>query len=237
MNAEVPLAVSARGVAKRYGPVLALDNFNLDIRRGEVFCLLGPNGSGKTTFIRLLAGFMSPTAGSLQVAGFDVQKESMQARRQIGYAPEAAPMYRHMRVGEFLVFMARLRQVPALDVKSAVARVAEQLAITHKLDAPMPTLSRGYRQRVCIAQALVHEPQLLILDEPSNGLDPRQIIEMRHLIRSLAGKYTVLMSSHILPEVARTADRVAVLLGGQLKGQRTVSAQDTDLEDWFLSLA
>jgi ABC-2 type transport system ATP-binding protein len=237
MTEEAPPAVSARGVAKRYGPVLALDNFSLDIRRGEVFCLLGPNGSGKTTFIRLLAGFMSPTSGSLQVAGFDVRQESMQARQQIGYAPEAAPMYRHMRVGEFLAFMARLRKVPAREVKNAVARVAEQLAITHKLDAPMPTLSRGYRQRVCIAQALVHEPQLLILDEPSNGLDPRQIIEMRHLIRSLAGKYTVLMSSHILPEVARTADRVAVLLGGQLKGQRNVSPEDTDLEDWFLSLA
>ncbi|HWH81984.1 MAG TPA: ABC transporter ATP-binding protein [Burkholderiaceae bacterium] len=236
MNDSSP-AVSARGVAKRYGPVLALDDFSLDIRPGEVFCLLGPNGSGKTTFIRLLAGFMSPTAGSLQVAGFDVQREPMQARRRIGYAPEAAPMYRHMRVGEFLTFMARLRQVPSRDVKPAVARVAERLAITHKLDAPMPTLSRGYRQRVCIAQALVHEPQLLILDEPSNGLDPRQIIEMRHLIRSLSGRYTVLMSSHILPEVARTADRVAVLLGGKLRGQRTVSPEDTDLEDWFLSLA
>jgi ABC-2 type transport system ATP-binding protein len=230
-------AVSARGVSKRYGPVLALDDFNLDIRRGEVFCLLGPNGSGKTTFIRLLAGFMSPSAGTLQVAGFDVQREPMQARRSIGYAPESAPMYRHMRVGEFLAFMARLRQVPAREVPGAIARVAEQLALADKLDAPMPTLSRGYRQRVCIAQALVHEPQLLILDEPSNGLDPRQIIEMRHLIRSLAGRYTVLMSSHILPEVARTADRVAVLLGGRLKGQRTLSPQDTDLEDWFLALA
>ena len=146
-------------------------------------------------------------------------------------------MYRHMRVGEFLAFMARLRQVPSKNVESAVARVAEQLALSDKLDAPMPTLSRGYRQRVCIAQALVHEPKLLILDEPSNGLDPRQIIEMRHLIRSLAGKYTVLMSSHILPEVARTADRVAVLLGGRLRGERRVSPEDTDLEDWFLSLA
>ena len=234
---DATLCVSARGVAKRYGPVLALDDFNLDIRRGEIVCLLGPNGSGKTTFIRLLAGFMSPTAGSVQVAGFDVQRDPMQARRQIGYAPEAAPMYRHMRVGEFLAFMARLRQVPFRDVASAVARVAEQLALSDKLDAPMPTLSRGYRQRVCIAQALVHEPQLLILDEPSNGLDPRQIIEMRHLIRSLAGKYTVLMSSHILPEVARTADRVAVLLGGRLRGERSVSPEDTDLKDWFLSLA
>lgn len=230
-------AVCARSVVKRYGPVLALDDFNLDIQHGEIVCLLGPNGSGKTTFIRLLAGFMSPSTGTLQVAGFDVQREPMQARQRIGYAPESAPMYRHMRVGEFLVFMARLRQVPGHQVKEAVARVSEQLALTHKLDAPMPTLSRGYRQRVCIAQALVHEPQLLILDEPSNGLDPRQIIEMRHLIRSLAGKYTVLMSSHILPEVARTADRVVVLLGGQIRGQRTVSPADTDLEDWFLSLA
>jgi len=230
-------AVCARGVAKRYGPVRALQDFSLDVAAGEVVCLLGPNGSGKTTFIRLLAGFLSPSAGTLQVAGFDVQREPMQARRRIGYAPESAPMYRHMRVGEFLAFMARLRQVPARRVKEAVARVAGQLALTHKLDAPIPTLSRGYRQRVCIAQALVHEPQLLILDEPTNGLDPRQIIEMRHLIRALAGKYTVLMTSHILPEVARTADRVAVLLGGQLMGQRRVGAADTGLEDWFLSLA
>jgi ABC-2 type transport system ATP-binding protein len=133
--------------------------------------------------------------------------------------------------------MARLRQVPSPRVKEAVARVAERLGLMHKLAAPIPTLSRGYRQRVCVAQALVHEPQLLILDEPSNGLDPRQIIEMRHLIRSLAERHTVLMSSHILPEVARTADRVAVLLNGQIKGQRSVSASDSDLEDWFLSLA
>jgi ABC-2 type transport system ATP-binding protein len=230
-------AVCARGVAKRYGPVLALDNFSLDIQPGEIVCLLGPNGSGKTTFIRLLAGFMSPSAGTLKVAGFDVQREPMQARQCIGYAPESAPMYRHMRVGEFLAFMARLRKVPSRLVNEAVGRVAEQLALTHKLNAPMPTLSRGYRQRVCIAQALVHEPKLLILDEPSNGLDPRQIIEMRHLIRALAGKYTVLMSSHILPEVARTASRVAVLLGGRIMGQRSVSSSDTDLEDWFLSLA
>jgi len=152
-------------------------------------------------------------------------------------SPEPAPMYRHMRVGEFLTFMARLRRVPASRTPDAVARVAEQLSLSDKLDAPIPTLSRGYRQRVCIAQALVHSPQLLILDEPTNGLDPLQIIEMRRLIRSLAGRYTVLMSSHILPEVAKTADRVAVLLGGRLKGERKVGPDDTDLEDWFLSLA
>jgi len=234
--ALAPLAVAARGVSKRYGPVTAVDDLNLDIRQGEIFCLLGPNGSGKTTFIRLLAGFLSPSAGSIEVSGFDVQREPMQARRRIGYAPEPAPLYRHMRVGEFLAFMARLRLVPNAQVHEAVERVADQLEIRHKLDAPVATLSRGYRQRVSLAQALVHAPQLLILDEPSNGLDPRQIIEMRHLIRSLAGRYTVLMSSHILSEVAKTADRVAVLLGGRLKGLRAVDAS-TDLEDWFLALA
>lgn len=233
---EPALAVSVRGVSKRYGSVLALDDLSIDIRPGEIFCLLGPNGSGKTTFIRLLAGFLSPSAGELMVAGFDVQRQAMQARRLIGYAPESAPLYRHMRVGEFLGFMAHLRQVPSGMIRAAVAQVAEQLALTDKLNAPIPTLSRGYRQRVSIAQALVHSPQLLILDEPSNGLDPRQIIEMRNLIRSLSGRYTVLMSSHILPEVAKTADRVAVLLNGRLRGMRPVSASD-DLEDWFLGLA
>ena len=232
-----PPAVQVRGVSQRYGPVLALDAIDLAIQPGEVVCLLGPNGSGKTTLIRLLAGFLSPSAGTLQVAGFDVQAQAMQARQCIGYAPEPAPMYRHMRVGEFLAFMARLRQVPQRQVADAVARVAEQLALTDKLKAPIPTLSRGYRQRVCIAQALVHRPKLLILDEPSNGLDPRQIIEMRHLIRSLAGSYTVLMSSHILSEVAKTADRVAVLLGGRLRGERQLAPDASDLEDWFLSLA
>jgi ABC-2 type transport system ATP-binding protein len=229
-------AVSARAVSKRYGAVTALDRLDLEIRRGEVFCLLGPNGSGKTTFIRLLSGFLTPSEGTLMVDGFDVQEQPMQARQRIGYAPEPAPLYRHMRVGEFLGFMARLRRVPTADVPHAVRQVSEQLEITDKLDAPIPTLSRGYRQRVSLAQALVHGPQLLILDEPSNGLDPRQIIEMRNLIRSLAGRYTVLMSSHILSEVAKTADRVGVLLSGRLKGLREVDAGD-DLEDWFLSLA
>ena len=232
-------AVRAHGVSKRYGAVLALDQLDLEIHRGEVFCLLGPNGSGKTTFIRLLAGFMTPSDGHIEVDGHDVERDAMQARRLIGYAPEPAPLYRHMRVGEFLAFMARLRQVPAARIQGAVEQVAEQLQITDKLQSPVPTLSRGYRQRVSLAQALVHEPRLLILDEPSNGLDPRQIIEMRQLIRSLAGRYTVLMSSHILSEVAKTADRVAVLLGGRLKGLRAVSevSAGDDLEDWFLSLS
>ena len=156
-------------------------------------------------------------------------------RRRIGYVPEGAPLYRSMRVGEFLVFMARLRGLPEREIEEAVARVAQRLAISAVLDKPTRALSRGYRQRTALAQALIHEPDILILDEPTNGLDPRQIIEMRELIRSLAGRHTVLMSSHILSEVEKTADRVAVLLDGRLLGVRPI-ADTPDLEDWFLSL-
>ncbi len=232
----VPPAIVARGVTKRYGPVVALEDFSLEIRKGEVFCLLGPNGSGKTTFLRALTGYLLPSAGSLEVAGCDAVRDPMAARRKIGYVPESVPLYRHMRVGEFLVFMARLRGVPERKVEGAVHRVAGQLSIADRLRSPIPALSRGYRQRVALAQALVHDPEVLILDEPTNGLDPRQIIETRNLIRGLAGRHTVLMSSHILAEVEKTADRVAVLLGGRLRGLRAI-AETPNLESWFLSLA
>ena len=229
-------AVVARGVSKRYGATLALDSLDLEIGRGEVFGLLGPNGSGKTTFIRLLAGYLLPSAGALTVCGCDAVDESLQARRLIGYVPEAAPVYGYMRVREFLVFMARLRGVARNRVKDGVDRVIAALALEPVADRPAHTLSRGFRQRTAIAQALVHDPELLILDEPANGLDPRQIIEIRALIRGLAGRHTVLMSSHVLSEVAKTADRVGVLLDGRLRGVRPM-ADTPDLEAWFLSLA
>lgn len=235
MDAEDSIIV-ANEVTKRYGRFAALERFSLQVRRGEVFCLLGPNGSGKTTFLRILTGFLLPSGGALHVAGYDVIHEPMAARRRIGYVPESAPLYRHMRVGEFLGFMARLRGMPDSEVEAAVGRAAHTLALEERLRSPIPTLSRGYRQRVALAQALVHSPEVLVLDEPTNGLDPRQIIETRNLIRRLAGRTTVLMSSHILAEVEKTADRVAVLLEGRLLGVRPVSAT-SDLEQWFLSLA
>ncbi|WP_074127634.1 ABC transporter ATP-binding protein [Bradyrhizobium sp. NAS96.2] len=228
-------AISASNVSKRYGPVLALEGLTLDIHAGEVFGLLGPNGSGKTTFMRLLAGYLLPSAGRLMVAGHDVVGDSLAVRRRIGYVPEAAPLYRQMRVREFLAFMARLRGVPEGNVKGAVERIVDRLVLSTVADKPTRALSRGYRQRTALAQALVHDPDILILDEPSNGLDPRQIIEMRQLIRSLAGRHTVLISSHILSEVEKTCDRVAVLLNGRLLGVRAM-ADTADLEAWFLSL-
>ncbi len=228
-------AISAVNVSKRYGRIAALDRLTLDVRAGEVFGLLGPNGSGKTTFMRLLAGYLLPSAGGLTVAGLDVVSDSLAVRRRIGYVPESAPLYPHMRVSEFLTFMARLRGLPEEEIEAAVARVVEQLALSAVLQKPARALSRGYRQRTALAQAMIHDPDILILDEPTNGLDPRQIIEMRELIRSLAGRHTVLMSSHILGEVEKTADRVALLLGGRLLGVRSI-AETPDLEAWFLSL-
>jgi ABC-2 type transport system ATP-binding protein len=223
-------------VSKRYGSTVALASLDLEINRGEVFGLLGPNGSGKTTFIRLLAGYLLPTSGRLEICGCDAVEQSLQARRMIGYVPEAAPVYGYMRVREFLAFMARLRGMTGRAVADAVDRVITALALQAVADWPTRTLSRGFRQRTAIAQALVHDPELLILDEPANGLDPRQIIEVRDLIRGLGGRHTVLMSSHVLGEVAKTADRVGVLLDGQLRGVRAM-ADTPDLETWFLSLA
>jgi ABC-2 type transport system ATP-binding protein len=227
--------VAIEGVSKLYGSVAAVRDVTLHVRRGEVLGLLGPNGSGKTTLLRMLTGYLSPTSGRLSVAGYDTERQRMEARRRIGYVPESLPLYSHMRVGEFLRFMARLRGLDSAAAETAIAEVAGQVALGDRLSAPIHTLSRGYRQRVAIGQALVHRPDLLVLDEPTNGLDPRQIIETRNFIRGLAGRRTVIMSSHILGEVEKIADRVAILLQGRLLSVRAM-ADTPDLEALFLSL-
>lgn len=223
-------------VTKRYGRVTAVCDVSFTVGSGEVLGLLGPNGSGKTTLMRMLTGYTRPSRGRVTVAGFDVVRKPMEARRRIGYVPESLPLYGHMRVHEFLRFMACLRGVAAASTGTAVEEVATALDLHSVLAAPIRTLSRGFRQRVAIAQALVHAPEILVLDEPTNGLDPRQIIETRALIRRLAGRRTIIMSSHILSEVAKTADRVAILLNGALLTIRAM-AETPDLEALFLSLA
>jgi ABC-2 type transport system ATP-binding protein len=227
--------VAIEGVSKLYGSVAAVCDVTLHVRRGEVLGLLGPNGSGKTTLLRMLTGYLSPTSGRLSVAGYDTERQRMEARRRIGYVPESLPLYSHMRVGEFLRFMARLRGLDSAAAEAAIAEVALQVALSDRLAAPIRTLSRGYRQRVAIGQALVHRPDILVLDEPTNGLDPRQIIETRNFIRGLAGRRTVIMSSHILGEVEKIADRVAILLQGRLLSVQAM-ADTPDLEALFLSL-
>ena len=227
--------ITIDNVTKCYGRVAAVRDVTLHVARGEVLGLLGPNGSGKTTLLRMLTGYLSPTSGRLLVAGYDTVQHPMEARRKVGYVPEALPLYTHMRVSEFLTFMGRLRGLSPETTAMAIEAVSARVHLQDVFTAPIHTLSRGYRQRVAIAQALVHTPDILILDEPTNGLDPRQIIETRNLIRALAGTCTIIMSSHILSEVERTAERVAILLRGQLLGVRAL-ADTPDLEALFLSL-
>jgi ABC-2 type transport system ATP-binding protein len=178
--------------------------------------LLGPNGSGKSTILRILTGYLRPTSGSARVAGFDVVGQGLEARGQLGYVPEDVPLYTQMRVNEFLDFMGRVRGVSNTRLPVAVDEVIERLSLGRVRNLLISKLSRGYRQRVAIAQALLGKPKLLILDEPTNGLDPRQIIEVRELIRTLSQELSILVTSHILTEIERVAHRVAILLDGKL---------------------
>jgi ABC-2 type transport system ATP-binding protein len=220
----MPPVIAAEQLTKWYGPRLAVDRVSLEVEAGEVMGLLGPNGSGKTTILRILTGYLRPSAGTARIAGLDVVQDSLAARARVGYVPEDAPLYGWMRVREFLLFMARLKGLSGPAAPAAVEGALARLALGDVQRLLIGKLSRGFRQRVAIAQALLGDPDLLILDEPTNGLDPRQIIEMRGHIRSLAGERTVVVTSHILGEIERVADRVAILLSGRLLGVHAVRA-------------
>ncbi|MBI1397930.1 MAG: ATP-binding cassette domain-containing protein [Betaproteobacteria bacterium] len=203
-------------LTKWYGKRLAVNDVSFEVRQGEVMGLLGPNGSGKSTILRVLTGYLRPTSGTASIGGFDVVSHGLEARQQVGYVPEDVPLYTHMRVAEFLAFMARLRGLDESSLPAAVDRVCDRLSLQREREVLIGKLSRGYRQRVAIAQALVGSPKLLILDEPTNGLDPRQIIELRELIRSLATTCSIIVTSHVLAEIERVAHRAAILLEGRL---------------------
>jgi ABC-2 type transport system ATP-binding protein len=206
----------AERLTKWYGPRLAVDDVSFEVGQHEVMGLLGPNGSGKSTVLRVLTGYLRPSSGTARIGRFDVVSQGLEARRQVGYVPEDVPLYTNMRVGDFLAFMGRLRGMEGTALARRIDAVCDRLSLKRERNVLIAKLSRGYRQRVAIAQALIGEPQLLILDEPTNGLDPRQIIELRELIRSLADSCSILVTSHVLAEIERVAHRAAILLDGKL---------------------
>ena len=223
----LPVLVADR-LSKRYGARLAVDDVSFAVEAGEVMGLLGPNGSGKTTVLRLLTGYLHPSSGTARIAGFDVVEAGLAARRYVGYVPEDVPLYSHMRVDEFLAFMGRLKGLVGRPLRDGVVSVCQRLHLSQVRSTAIGKLSRGYRQRVAIAQALLNNPPLLLLDEPTNGLDPRQIIEMRELIRALAATHTILVTSHILSEIEKIAHRVAILLDGRLRGVHALGGHEAE---------
>ena len=216
--------IKTEQLCKRYPAVTAVEDVTFEVRPGEVLGFLGPNGAGKTTTMRMLAGFLAPTSGRASICGHDVQSEPLAARQSLGYLPEGAPSYGEMRVGAFLEFIAELRRLPAGHKRARLEYVTERLQLETVLDQPIETLSKGFRRRVGLAQALLHDPPVLILDEPTDGLDPNQKHEVRSLIEEMAREKIIVISTHILEEVAAVCTRAIIIARGR------IVADDTPLQ-------
>ena len=208
--------IEVQHLTKRYGPVTAVEDISFRVERGEIFGFLGPNGAGKTTTMRILTGYMPATDGKAIVAGFDVFEQPLEAKRRTGYLPETPPLYPDMTVGEYLNFVAKIKGVASAGRKERIRAVMERTRVADMVDRQCGKLSKGYKQRVGLAQALIHNPDVLILDEPTAGLDPKQINETRELIKELAGDHTIILSTHILPEVSQTCQRVGIINKGKI---------------------
>jgi len=215
--------IEVRNLVKRFGEIEALRDVSFTIPKGQVVGFLGPNGAGKTTTLKIITCYLPPTSGEVVVAGRDVGEHSLEVRRTFGYVPENAPLYPDMLVVDYLRFIGKLRGVPEGALRRATERVIRQTGLEDVAGQSVGTLSKGYRQRTCLAQALVHDPEILVLDEPTVGLDPNQIVEIRSLIRDLGRERTVLLSSHILPEVVATCDRLIVIHRGRIVADGTPS--------------
>ncbi len=211
--------IQVSSLSKTYGNFQALREISFHADRGEILGFLGPNGAGKTTTMRILTGYMPPTSGKAEIAGFDVVDDSMEVRRRVGYLPETVPLYPEMAVTEYLQFMGSLRQLEELEPR--IEQVLSEVGMTRRANSFISNLSKGLRQRVGLAQALLHEPELLILDEPTIGLDPAQITEVRNLIRNLGEERTVLLSTHILSEAQQLCDRVMIIHQGRIVAEDT----------------
>ena len=221
--------IDVQQITKRYGQHTAIDRVTFSVAKGEVLAFLGPNGAGKTTTMRILTCFMPPTEGTASVAGYDCLEQSLEVKRRIGYLPETPPVYQELTVDEYLRFVGRLRGLTGPVLTAALSREIERLGLGPVQHRLIGNLSRGYRQRVGLAQALIHDPPVLILDEPTVGLDPKQIIEIRELIRSLAGSHSVILSTHILPEATAVCQRVVIINGGRIVAEDTPDRLSTRL--------
>ncbi|MCB0411802.1 MAG: ABC transporter ATP-binding protein [Bdellovibrionales bacterium] len=208
--------IEVRGLTKRYGDRLAIENLNFSVSKGEVVGFLGPNGAGKSTTMKIITGYMAPSSGEVQVAGFDVFENPIDVKKRIGYLPETPPVYGDMRVRDYLAFVARLKGVPRSKTTSMVDVAIDKANLKDVADRLIQNLSKGYRQRVGLAQALVSDPEILILDEPTVGLDPKQVQEVRRLIQGLRGHHTIVLSTHILPEVQASCSRIIIINSGKI---------------------
>lgn len=211
--------IEIKSLTKRFGPTIALDNISFEVRKGEVLGFLGPNGAGKTTTMKIVTSFWMPTAGTVRVDGIDIAVDSLATRAKIGYLPETVPLYEDMRVYEYLKFIAEVRGLAKDRVRARLKEVADKCGLNKVMRKPIEELSKGYRQRAGLAQAIMHEPEILILDEPTTGLDPNQIVEIRDLIKSIGREKTVIFSTHILGEVSATCDRVIIINNGRIVGE------------------
>src|SRR5579859_4804091 len=216
--------IKVEGLTKRYARTVAVDDISFEVQKGQIVGFLGPNGAGKTTTMRVLTCFLPPTAGTAQVAGFDVLEQALEVKKRIGYLPETPPLYPDMEVSEYLTFVGKLKGLAGADVPKRVNEVCDRCAITDVRMKLIGKLSKGYRQRVGLAQAILHNPDVLILDEPTSGLDPKQIIETRELISSLSGDHTIILSTHILSEVEHSCQKVLVINRGRIVASESVQS-------------
>lgn len=215
--------IEVSNLEKKYGDFAALHGISFKVEKGEILGLLGPNGAGKSTTMKILSAFMPASSGSAKVAGFDVFEDPMEIKKRVGYLPENPPLYLDMRVKEYLEFVAQLKQLPNAKISERVNYVLSHCGLADRAQSVIRNLSKGYRQRVGIAQAIVHDPEVVILDEPTVGLDPVQIVEIRNLIKNLAKTHTVILSTHILPEVMMTCDRVVLINRGRVLANGSVN--------------
>lgn len=228
--------IEVQHLTKRYGDLTAVSDISFNVASGQILGFLGPNGSGKTTTMRVITGFMPASSGTVKVAGFDIFDESFEARKRIGYLPESPPLYNDMTVTTYLRFVARIKGMPKTAIPDALDRALTRCGLTKVTDRVTGHLSKGFRQRVGLAQAIIHNPEVLVLDEPTVGLDPQQIIEIRALIRELAGQHTVVLSTHILPEVAQVCEKVVIISAGRVVMEDMIAnlTQGQTLEEVFL---